>query len=329
MTQIVSSGQTLRISSGQTSQGVLVLNGGILDILSGGTAVSGGVAGEDDVSAGGVASAMTIGGGFEYVSSGGTAISTTLFEHASQTVYQGGKAEFTVVSFGSFEFVQSGATTSFTTVSGGTEDVLAGVVFSTVVSDGFEYVFSGGLASGTVASNGGILDVFAGGTASGGEAISGGDAFILAGGSAVNLIAGMGGFDFVLAGATLSSATMSGGFLEVESGATATGIVTYAAGGTLQLDEAKTYGLTLTGFGVPGAIDFSAVAYASGTTSATYTSTGVGSGTLTVTDGTHTAQIALLGQYVTANFKLSADGHGGTLIVDPPVSSGLAVAATS
>ena len=32
--------------------------------------------------------------------------------------------------------------------------------------------------------------------------------------------------------------------------------------------------------------------------------------------------IALLGKYVTANFKLSTDGHGGTLIVDPPVSSG-------
>jgi hypothetical protein len=76
---------------------------------------------------------------------------------------------------------------------------------------------------------------------------------------------------------------------------------------------------------VPGALDFSAVASGS-STSATYTSTGVGSGTLTVTDGTHTAQIALLGQYVTANFHLSDDGHGGTLIVDPPVSSGSGVA---
>ena len=32
--------------------------------------------------------------------------------------------------------------------------------------------------------------------------------------------------------------------------------------------------------------------------------------------------IGLLGQYVTANFKLSTDEYGGTLIVDPPVSSG-------
>ena len=46
------------------------------------------------------------------------------------------------------------------------------------------------------------------------------------------------------------------------------------------------------------------------------------SGTLTVSDGTHTAKLALLGQYVTANFTMESDGHGGTLINDPPVDSG-------
>jgi hypothetical protein len=43
--------------------------------------------------------------------------------------------------------------------------------------------------------------------------------------------------------------------------------------------------------------------------------------TLTVTDGTHTANLTLLGQYSTANFTLSSDGHGGTLITDPPGSA--------
>jgi autotransporter passenger strand-loop-strand repeat protein len=223
---------------------------------------------------------------------------------------------------------QAGSASGTIVSSGGNDYVWSGVVDvgAQVKSGGQVNVLAGGTASGAVASGGGILNVFAGGTASGGQAISGGDAFIFAGGSAVNLIAGSGGFDFVLAGATLSGITMSGGFIDVESGAAATGIVAYAAGGTLELDEARTYGLTLSGFGVPGAIDFSAVAFASGTTSATYTSTGVGSGTLSVTDGTHTAQIALLGQYTVGNFKLSDDGHGGTLIVDPPVSSGSGVA---
>ena len=38
------------------------------------------------------------------------------------------------------------------------------------------------------------------------------------------------------------------------------------------------------------------------------------SGTLTVTDGTHTASIELLGQYAANEFTASSDGHGGTLI---------------
>jgi hypothetical protein len=37
-------------------------------------------------------------------------------------------------------------------------------------------------------------------------------------------------------------------------------------------------------------------------------------GTLTVTDGVHTANIALLGQYTASEFAVSNDRHGGTLI---------------
>jgi hypothetical protein len=40
-----------------------------------------------------------------------------------------------------------------------------------------------------------------------------------------------------------------------------------------------------------------------------------------VTDGTHSANITLLGQYTAANFNIATDGHGGTLVTDPPVSS--------
>jgi hypothetical protein len=46
------------------------------------------------------------------------------------------------------------------------------------------------------------------------------------------------------------------------------------------------------------------------------------SGTLTVTDGTNTARLAMLGNYVAANFHLASDGLGGTLVSDPPVDSG-------
>ncbi|MCC8980641.1 hypothetical protein, partial [Bradyrhizobium acaciae] len=45
-------------------------------------------------------------------------------------------------------------------------------------------------------------------------------------------------------------------------------------------------------------------------------SSGTG-GTLSVSDGTHMAQIALLGQYAANSFVATGDGHGGTLITEP------------
>jgi hypothetical protein len=41
-------------------------------------------------------------------------------------------------------------------------------------------------------------------------------------------------------------------------------------------------------------------------------------GVLTASDGAHVAKIALLGQYEAASFVMASDGHGGTLITDPP-----------
>jgi hypothetical protein len=52
-------------------------------------------------------------------------------------------------------------------------------------------------------------------------------------------------------------------------------------------------------------------------------------GTLTVTDGTHTANISLLGNYIASTFTASSDGHGGVIVVDPPnqaISSSLLAA---
>ena len=44
-------------------------------------------------------------------------------------------------------------------------------------------------------------------------------------------------------------------------------------------------------------------------------------GILSVSDGTHTANIALLGNYMASSFVASSDGHGGTSVVDPPGGS--------
>lgn len=40
-----------------------------------------------------------------------------------------------------------------------------------------------------------------------------------------------------------------------------------------------------------------------------------------MSDGTNTANIALLGQYMAGSFATASDGHGGTMITDPPVQA--------
>ena len=50
------------------------------------------------------------------------------------------------------------------------------------------------------------------------------------------------------------------------------------------------------------------------------------SGTLTVSSGSEIANLTLLGQYVAGQFNIATDGAGGTLVTDPPLSSGDAVA---
>ena len=80
----------------------------------------------------------------------------------------------------------------------------------------------------------------------------------------------------------------------------------------------------IAGFDSPSeTIDLTAVNFASATLG--YVGNSL-SGTLTVTDGTNTARLVMLGSYVAANFHLATDGHGGTLVSDPPLSSGSAIA---
>ena len=75
-------------------------------------------------------------------------------------------------------------------------------------------------------------------------------------------------------------------------------------------------------------VDLADIAYNSATTSVTsYTSNGSNGGTVAITDGTNTALLNVIGAYTVASFKLSTDGTGGTLVTDPPVSSGAVLAA--
>jgi len=156
---------------------------------------------------------------------------------------------------------------------------------------------------------------------SGAVVSSGGGLYVSSGGASISGTVLSGGAEYVSSGGTLSGATLSGGLLEIRSGGTAgaSQIGFTSAGGTLQLDDSVHFGGTISGFGVPGGIDLRDIVFDAGTTLG-YSDSG-GSGTLTVAHGSSTAQILMIGNYVLANFTKQADGHGGTLITDPPVQS--------
>ncbi|HZL00211.1 MAG TPA: hypothetical protein VFC47_09930, partial [Caulobacteraceae bacterium] len=97
-------------------------------------------------------------------------------------------------------------------------------------------------------------------------------------------------------------------------------VFTSGATGTLELAHSTGYttgkiqGLSTTG---ANALDLADITFTSGVTKATFSGSAT-SGVLTVTDGTHTAGINLIGDYLGAKFATVSDGHGGTLIADNP-----------
>jgi hypothetical protein len=85
--------------------------------------------------------------------------------------------------------------------------------------------------------------------------------------------------------------------------------------GMLQLDDSGGFAGTVAGLAARDTIDLRDIA--GGADAAIHYSGDMSGGTLAVTDGTHTANIMLLGQYASADFHLSSDHHGGTLIAAP------------
>jgi autotransporter passenger strand-loop-strand repeat protein len=233
-----------------------------------------------------------------------------------------------LIGSGASEFVSSGGTASATTISGGTSYVISGgtsfaprlvvgvenvfgTAISAVIGSGTQNVEAGGVASATLIS-GGIEDVTGGGTASG--------TVIRA------------GYGYVASGGTASGTILSGGFYEVASGAvvSGSGAVTFSGGGILRLDDSVDFGGLVAGFGLNEAMDLADIPFVSSggsgaATTATWTqltSSGASaSGSLLVAQGTHSANLTLLGTYMTTNFQLQGNGAGGTLVTDPPAAT--------
>jgi hypothetical protein len=200
-----------------------------------------------------------------------------------------------------------------------------------VLSGGGEQLLLGGTAVGTIVANGGV-DVEEG-VASATKVLPGGFDFVAAGTASGTIVSG--GVAFFASGATISGATISGGTLEIASGAIiGSGAITFSSGGELELSDSHDFHGLVAGFTVPDSIDLVDIPFVSGVTTSGWTqltSGATASGILTVTEGGHTANITLLGQYVAGNFHIQTDNNGGTLVTDPPAttqSSTLAFAIT-
>ena len=96
-------------------------------------------------------------------------------------------------------------------------------------------------------------------------------------------------------------------------------VFTAASTGALELGHSIGYTGKIQGLSTTGtnALDLGDITFTTGATTASFAGTTT-SGVLTVTDGTHTAQIHLIGNYVGHTFTVSAGVGGvGTKVVDP------------
>ena len=90
--------------------------------------------------------------------------------------------------------------------------------------------------------------------------------------------------------------------------------LTQDATGTLRLDDSLDFSGVVSGFAQNDHLDLSDIKFGAGVTHDYLPNAQGTGGTLTVSDGAHTANISLLGQYTAENFHVSDDHHAGTQI---------------
>ncbi len=155
-------------------------------------------------------------------------------------------------------------------------------------------------------TNAGLIEATAAGGVTVNSVVSNTGVLEAAGGN-LTLVGAVGGSGAaVIAGGTFRTESS---FIEAASFTGSTGV--------LDLAQSGGYTGTITGFSHAGttSLDLRDIAFISAG-EATYSGTKT-AGTLTVTDGVHTAHIKLSGDYTASTFIASSDGHGGTTIVDP------------
>jgi hypothetical protein len=208
---------------------------------------------------------------------------------------------------------------------------------TTISTGGTEIVSSGGIisgSSGAIVSNGGLL-IFSGGTIGAAavvQTLSGGTAVISGTirNSGTLFASGAGSLIEIAAGGVVSggSIKIGNGVVEIGSGSEAVSFLSTGSGGLILDGLDNAYTGKVSGFGGSAHtnqsqfIDFISVSFATASVTYTPANTSNTSGTLTVTDGTHSASVTLVGKYTTSSFHMSAGSGGSLEITDPGVDGG-------
>ena len=119
--------------------------------------------------------------------------------------------------------------------------------------------------------------------------------------------------------ATSPAITIADGATVEIAGASAQAITFTGTSGTLKLDDALHFTGRVSGLAGADALALADLKYNADTT-ATFLGNTTG-GTLTISNGTQTASIALQGDYLSSYWTVSSDGNGGTVVVDPAASN--------
>jgi len=124
------------------------------------------------------------------------------------------------------------------------------------------------------------------------------------------------------------SATIGTGATLELAAANAEAVTFTGSTGTLILDgsasagQAFSFAGTVSGFAGQDAIDLSGIAFDAQTTLGYSPNSNNTGGTLSLTDGTQSAKIALLGNYMASSFVTESDAHGGTMVVAETAHTG-------
>ena len=110
----------------------------------------------------------------------------------------------------------------------------------------------------------------------------------------------------LLADEAVPTVTVADGASVEIGGVSAQSVIFTGTTGTLKIDHSLAYNGKITGLTGSDGLDLSDVRYGTNTTAAFLGD--ASGGTLTVTDGTHTANIALVGNYLSSGWTLSSDG---------------------